>query len=125
MGYGSSINWGIRPNGTKRNPNQAYIPYNKQDRIPGFFPDRINPEDKNCPVFRVVTKDGGTFHMRMAQQGNKALQSAESNSILGEWIRKRMKLPSGCYITKQMLLNYGKTEVTFRKYDDGTYLLDF
>ena len=125
VGYGSSINWGIRPNGTKRNPNQAYIPYNKQDRIPGFFPDRINPEDKNCPVFRVVTKDGGTFHMRMAQQGNKALQSAESNSILGEWIRKRMKLPSGCYITKQMLLNYGKTEVTFRKYDDGTYLLDF
>ena len=125
VGYGSSINWGIRPNGTKRNPNQAYIPYNKSDKIPGFFPDRINPDDKNCPVFRVVTKDGGVFHMRMAQQGNKALHSAESNSILGEWIRRQMKLPSGCFITKQMLMNYGKTAVTFKKFADGTYLLEF
>ena len=125
VGYGSSINWGIRPNGTKRNPNQAYIPYNKHDKVPGFFPDREHPDDKNCPVFRVITKDGGTFHMRLAQQGNKALHSAESNSILGEWIRKEMNIPSGCFITKQMLLNYGKTEVTFRKYEDGTYLLDF
>lgn len=125
IGYGSSINWGIRQNGTKRNPNQAYIPYNKQDKVPGFFPDRINPDDKNCPIFRVITKNGGTFHMRMAQAGNKALHSAENNSILGEWLRKEMNLPSGCFVTKQMLLNYGKTAVTFRKYEDGTYLLDF
>lgn len=125
IGYGSSINWGIRQNGTKRNPNQAYIPYNKKDKVPGFFPDRINPDDKNCPIFRVITKNGGTFHMRMAQAGNKALHSAENNSILGEWLRKEMNLPSGCFVTKQMLLNYGKTAVTFRKYEDGTYLLDF
>lgn len=63
--------------------------------------------------------------MRMAQAGNKALHSAESNSILGEWIRKRIKAPSGGYVTKQMLEIYGKTYVTFRKYADGTYLLDF
>lgn len=125
IGYGSSVNWGIRPNGTKRNPNQAYIPYNRADKVPGFFPDRVNPDDKNCPVFRVITKNGGTFHMRMAQAGNKALHSAESNSILGEWIRQEMHVPSGTFITKQMLENYGKTKVTFRKYDDGTYLLDF
>ncbi|MBR4497166.1 MAG: NgoFVII family restriction endonuclease [Bacteroidales bacterium] len=125
VGYGSSINWGIRPNGTKRNPNQAYIPYNKQDRIKDFFPDRENETDKNCPVFRVITKSAGSFHMRMAQQGNKALHSAESNSILGVWIRSQLKVPSGSFITKNMLLNYGKTYVTFRKYSDGTYLLDF
>ena len=63
--------------------------------------------------------------MRLAQQGNKALHSAESNSILGEWIRNQMKLPSGTFITREMLINYGKTSVTFRKYADGTYLLDF
>ena len=28
-------------------------------------------------------------------------------------------------VTKQMLELYGKTYVTFRKYEDGTYLLDF
>ena len=124
-GYGSGINWGIRKNGTKRNQNQAYIPYNVNDRKPGFFPDRINPDDENCPIFKVITKDFGSFHMRMAQQGNKALHSAESNAILGEWIRKRLNAPSGGYITKQMLELYGKTYVTFRKYADGTYLLDF
>lgn len=124
-GYGSGINWGIRPNGTKRDPNQAYIPYNSQNKKPGFFPDRVNPGDANCPMFRVITKDFGSFHMRMAQQGNKALHSVESNAILGEWIRKRLGVPSGGYITKQMLELYGKTYVTFRKYADGTYLLDF
>jgi HKD family nuclease len=124
-GYGSGINWGIRKNGTKRNQNQAYIPYNAKDKVDGFFPDRISPEDKNCPIFRVITKDFGAFHMRMAQQGNKGLHSAESNAILGEWVRKRIGAPSGGYITKQMLELYGKTYVTFRKYEDGTYLLDF
>lgn len=124
-GYGSGINWGIRPNGTKRNRNQAYIPYNRNDKRDNFFPDRLNPDDENCPMFKVITKDFGAFHMRMAQAGNKALHSVESNAILGEWIRKCLNEPSGAYITKQMLENYGKTYVTFRKYSDGTYLLDF
>ncbi|MBR0349525.1 MAG: NgoFVII family restriction endonuclease [Clostridia bacterium] len=124
-GYGSGINWGIRKNGTKRNQNQAYIPYNRQDKRDGFFPDRRNLDDENCPMFRVITKDFGSFHMRMAQQGNKALHSVESNAILGEWIRKRIGAPLGGYITKQMLELYGKTFVTFRKYEDDIYLLDF
>ncbi len=124
-GYGSGINWGIRQNGYKRDTNQAYIPYNKRDKKEGFFPDRINPDDKNCPMFRVITKDFGSFHMRMAQAGNKGLHSVESNAILGEWIRKRLKAPSGGYITKRMLDLYGRSYVTFRKYADGTYLLDF
>lgn len=124
-GYGSGINWGIRKNGTKRDQNQAYIPYNHKDKKEGFFPDRINKDDENCPMFRVITKDFGAFHMRMAQAGNKALHSVESNAILGEWIRKKIGAPSGGYVTKQMLELYGKTYVTFRKYADGTYLLDF
>ena len=124
-GYGSGINWGIRRNGTRRNQNQAYIRYNSNDRVDGFFPDRINPDDENCPMFKVITKDFGSFHMRMAQQGNKALHSVESNAILGEWIRKRIGAPSGGFVTKEMLELYGKTYVTFRKYSDGTYLLDF
>ena len=124
-GYGSGINWGIRKNGTKRDQNQAYIPYNHKDKKAGFFPDREHPDDENCPMFKVITKDFGSFHMRMAQQGNKALHSVESNAILGEWIRKRIGAPAGGYVTKQMLELYGKTYVTFRKYNDGTYLLDF
>lgn len=124
-GYGSGINWGIRKNGIKRDQNQAYIPYNQKDKKVGFFPDRVNPNDENCPMFKVITKDFGSFHMRMAQMGNKALHSVESNAILGEWIRKKIGAPNGGYVTKQMLELYGKTYVTFRKYADGTYLLDF
>ena len=124
-GYGSGINWGIRKNGTKRNPNQAYIPYNKHDKKEGFFPDRNSTYDINCPMFKVITKDYGSFHMRMAQDGNKALHSVESNAILGEWIRKRLGVPSGGYVTKEMLEHYGKTYVTFRKYEEYIYLLDF
>lgn len=90
-----------------------------------FFPDRHNPDDINCPMFKVITRDFGSFYMRMAQQENKALQSVESNAILGEWIRNRAGVPSGGYVTKQMLENYGKTYVTFRKYADEVYLLDF
>ncbi len=124
-GYGSGVNWGIRPNGTRRNFDQAYIPYNSQDRVYGFFPDRQSPTDINCPIFKVITKDFGSFHMRMAQDGNKALECAENNAIIGLWLRRRLGIPSGAMITKQMLINYGRTDVTFRKYSDGTYLLDF
>ena len=124
-GHGSGINWGIRPNGTPRDRDQAYIPYNSADRKEGFFPDRLSLADENCPMFKVITKDFGSFHMRMAQQGNKALHSVESNAILGKWIRKEIGVPPGTFITKQMLENYGKTYVVFRKYADGTYLLDF
>lgn len=63
--------------------------------------------------------------MRLAQQGDKALHTAESNAILGEWLRKRLRVNSGEFISKEMLESYGKTYVTFRKYKDGTYLLDF
>ena len=35
-GYGSGINWGIRRNGTKRDKNQSYIPYNNNDKKEGF-----------------------------------------------------------------------------------------
>ncbi len=124
-GYGSGVNWGIRRNGTKRDKNQAYIPYNKKDKKAGFFPDRTSTDEENCPMFKVITKDFGSFHMRMAQAGEKGLQSVESNAILGEWIRKRIGVPSGGFVTKQMLELYGKTYVTFRKYENGIYLLDF
>ena len=38
VGFGSGINWGIRRNGTKREPNQAYISVPTQVARSGFFP---------------------------------------------------------------------------------------
>lgn len=66
-GFGSDLNWGIRQNGTKRNRDQAYIPYNSQDKKDGFFPLKQNINIKHNPLFKVVPKDFPPFLMRVAQ----------------------------------------------------------
>lgn len=125
VGHGSGINWGIRPNGTPRNPNQAYIPYNKQDKKAGFFPERENPTDKNCPLFKVITRETGAFYMRLAQERDKGIQSAESNAIIGKWLREKIGVPDGTFITLEMLQQYGATSVVFKKYENSIYVLEF
>lgn len=122
-GYGSGVNWGIRKNGYKRNRNQAYIPYNTGDQKEGFFPERN--DDGTFPVFKVVVKDYDAFYMRQAQANGKALETPESNAIIGEWIRHKIGVPDGTYITKQMLENAGGTTVIFKKYEDGIYTLEY
>lgn len=124
-GLGSGINWGIRPNGQKRDRDQAYIPYNKADKKDGFFPLKLDPEEKNNPLFKVVTKDFPPFLMRVAQQGNKGIHTATSNALLGKYFRKKLNIPSGEIITRSMLEAYGKTYVIFKKYENDIYLLDF
>ena len=122
-GYGSGVNWGIRKNGYKRNRNQAYIPYNTGDQKEGFFPEP-NP-DGTYPVFKVVTKDYDAFYMRQAQANGKALETPECNAILGEWIRHKLGVPDGTYITKQMLETAGSTRVIFKKYAEDIYTLEY
>lgn len=124
-GYGSGLNWGIRPNGTKRNQNQAYIPYNKKDKKDGFFPLKKDESVKHNPLFKVVLKDFPPLLMRVAQDGNKGIHSAENNSLLGSFFRQKLGIPNGTYITKEMLENYGKTYVTFKKYDNDVYVMEF
>ena len=66
--------------------------------------------------------------MRVAQGDGKALETPQSNAILGAWIRNILKLESGVFITKEMLEEYGKTFVTFKKYNlhgEDIYTLDF
>lgn len=124
-GFGSGLNWGIRQNGTKRDLDQAYIPYNSKDKKNGFFPLKDDIKIKNNPLFKVVVKDFPPFLMRVAQAGNKGIHSAENNALLGQFFRKRLGVPSGTFITKEMLEKYGKTYVVFKKYDNEIYVLDF
>ena len=109
----AGLNWGQRPG---RDPNQAYIPISSQ--YYDFFPD-IGEQ------FTVQTDDGFPFVFVRAQQSGKALHTTQNNALLGEYIRTRMGLPSGEFITKQHLLDYGRTDVTFIKIDEETYLMDF
>lgn len=134
VGESSGPNWGIRSKDGyidqhgiyvkyNRDRNQAYLPYN--NRKVGFFPDRKNPHDKNCPLFKAVTKNDGIFYMRMAQDNNKALHTAESNAILGKWLRKCLRLPDGAPVTLADFKRYGRTYVTFYKYADDVFIMDF
>lgn len=125
MGYGSGLNWGIRRNNIKRDRNQAYIPFNKADRDESFFPNKTDPAEINYPVFKVIPSHGEPFLMRRAQASGKGLHSAASNAILGEYFRRRLNVPDGTFITKEMLLKHGRTTVTFKKFNNNIYTMEF
>ena len=111
----SGINWGQR---ASRDRNQAYINIPADIGRSGFFPNRFEQ-------FTVLTDDGDSFIMVRAQDGGKGLHTTQNNALLGEYLRARMRVPSGHYVTRQHLVEYGRTDVTLTKIDDETYLLDF
>ena len=111
----SGINWGQRSN---RDRNQAYINIPANIGRSGFFPDRYEQ-------FTVLTDDDYSFIMVRAQDSGKGLHTTQSNALLGDYLRARMGVQSGHYVTRQHLVEYGRTDVTFTKIDDETYLLDF
>ena len=111
----AGLNWGQR--GT-RDRNQAYIPIEKRIRNRNFFPPRAEQ-------FTVLTDDGESFIMAVAQDDGKALHSTESNALLGLYFRNRMGLQSGEKIIKDHLRQYGRMTVDFYRIEPGTYLMDF
>ena len=111
----SGINWGQR---LGRDKDQAYINIPSDIGRSGFFPDRGER-------FTVLTDDNQSFIMVRAQDGGKGLETTQNNSLLGEYLRGRMGVPSGQYVTLQDLTTYGRTDVAITKIDDETYLLDF
>lgn len=115
VGTKSGLNWGQR---SRRNKNEAYIPLPANMVRTGFFP-------LNKQHFTVVTDDGRQLILRVEQQGNKAITTPLSNAQLGEYFRNRLGLANGAYIWRSDLENYGRTDVTFYKFDDEQYYMDF
>lgn len=111
----SGINWGQRPG---REKNQAYINIPVRIGESGFFPERYER-------FAVLTDDGTSFVMVRAQDSGKGLETPHNNSLLGEYLRKRIGVGSGEYVTREHLERYGRTDVTFIKIDNETYLMNF
>lgn len=111
----SGINWGQRDN---RDRDQAYINLPAKIGRSDFFPERSRQ-------FTVLTDDQKSFIMVRAQDKGKGLQTTQSNALLGKYLRKRMGLASGQYVTLEHLVRYGRTDVTFTKIDNETFLLDF
>ena len=114
IGETSGLNWGQRK---KRNPNEAYI------RIPiNVARQEFFPVDRH---FTVITDDGYHLILRVEQQNNKALTTPMSNSLLGEYFRKRLGLSNGQKIQTEDLINYGRTDVVFARIDEELYYMDF
>ncbi len=118
VGFGSGINWGHRRNGTRREPNQAYIPLPANIARFGFFP----LEKKH---FSALTDDGKQLILRVEQQNDKAITTPLNNSLLGEYFRCRIGVANGAFVTKEDLINYGRTDITFYKLDDEQFFMDF
>ncbi len=113
----SGLNWGQRPE-LGRELNQAYI------RIPievvrkGFFPKRYHH-------FTLHTDDNQTMLCAICQDGGKAIETPNNNSLIGKYFRYRLGVELGAPVTKDHLLSYGRTDITFYKIDDENYQMDF
>lgn len=106
--------------GRKRDYNEIYIPYQKEDRerMPGFFPGRDQPFDLELP-------NGETIIAKVCQDQGKAIMS-NPNKDLGKWLlRDVLHLSEGELVTMDMLDNLGINAVMFTKKDKGKYSIDF
>ncbi len=106
--------------GRKRDFDEIYIPYQKEDRdrMPGFFPSRDQPFDLELP-------NGETISAKVCQDQGKAIMS-NPNKDLGRWLlRDVLHLQEGELVTMDMLDDLGINAVMFTKEDEGKYSIDF
>ena len=111
------LNWGQRPG---RNSNQAYIQLPPNVYKSDFFP-------KAPRWFIVHTDDFKYFFCRRAEkdQNGQTIHTPESNKLLGEYFRYRHGLPSGAFVTRANLEQYGRTDVVFYKIAEDEFYMDF
>lgn len=111
------LNWGQREG---RNPNQAYLQLSPDVYRSDFFPLR-------GLHFTVVTDDSKIFVCTRAQKGaeGQAIETPHNNALLGEYFRSRLGVASGAFVRKEDLEAYGRTSVTFYKFDEENYYMDF
>jgi hypothetical protein len=117
----AGLNWGHRSDPRyHRNKNEAYIQLLPDIYKSDFFP--VKPLH-----FTVVTDDSKTFICCRAQKGKTgdAIETPHNNALLGEYFRNRMGLADGAFVIRQNLKDYGREDVTFYKFDDENYYMDF
>lgn len=112
---GGGLNWGQRG---RRNPSEAYIPIPSRVRESHFFPEK-------GVRFQILTSDGETFVATVAQQGNKAIETPEDNSIIGAYFRRKLGLLPGQFVRTEDLESFGSNAVRFSRVDDDLYLMTF
>jgi hypothetical protein len=87
-------------------------------------------KDTKEAVFDVVTDDGWKFKCKISGTNSKNFRSENDLKILGKWIKGRLEnegvLKIGESVTHQMLMEYGRDNLTFTKTAiPNTWYLDF
>ncbi len=113
----SGLNWGQRE---KRDPDEAYIsiPREIHRSRPGFFP-------KHGVRFTLHTDDGEELVCVVAQDEDKAIETADGNSILGRYFRRRLGLQTGERVEGAHLHRYGRFDVSITRVGESDYWLEF
>tara|TARA_R110000764_G_scaffold151438_1_gene238893 strand:+ start:1167 stop:2135 length:969 start_codon:yes stop_codon:yes gene_type:complete len=120
----SGLNWGHSTASKNKNKpsqprdrNDAYLSIKTDATKEGFLPDKGF-------TFTMNADDGYVMDCVVAQDGRKSVQTTDGNPILGSYIRKRLGVPSGKFLTASDLIRYGRTDFTLTKLDDETFEFD-
>jgi len=66
----------------------------------------------------------GTADINGLRYPNK-ISTYKDKKILGDYLRSRMKLKVGTYVTENHFNKYGRDTITISKISDGVYYFDF
>jgi len=140
----SGLNWGLASlDGSHVNIDDAYIPIRKstiREYSNLFPPKQLLPRhdveegrrSRHNDSIEIIWDDGTT--MRGLLEGNqdekgvmypKQIASHPEKKILGQYLRKRLGVPSGTAITLADLDRYGRRDIEITLQAEGIYLFDF
>lgn len=131
----SKINWGHGNAHTNR--RDAYIPIRVKDvrQYPHLFPEKLMGKglgfNDNLPI-DILWDDGenmvglleGNLKIDDKRYPNK-IASFKSKKILGDYLRKRIGLAPGEFVTKKSLELYGRDNISISLISEGVYYFDF
>lgn len=141
----SGLNWGrARLTGGHTSKGDAYIAITKEmlKKYPNLFPPKQGKSIKNTEGAKVIRQNDAVeyiwddgFTMEGLLEGTQEMDgidypknfcSGPSKNALGIYLRKRMGIKDLDYqITKEDLVNYGRTDITITLQGEGVYELDF
>ncbi|MBL8998294.1 MAG: NgoFVII family restriction endonuclease [Gemmatimonadetes bacterium] len=114
-GVAYGLNWGHRPG---RDRDQSYLPVPAVVARTGFLPPRGRR-------FTLLAATGHALSAVVAQDGDKAIETPDSNAIMGRFIRAQLGLPNGSLVEAKDLRRANATGFRLYRVDAETYAIEF
>lgn len=138
----AGLNWGQNPK-NHTTPNDAYIAIRTshiRENSNIFPPKQLNPMEldgrgrmrRHNDSIEIIWDDGVTMEglLEGSQPINNIIYPKQISSFpvkaeLGEYIRQRLRVPSGQPVRKHHLQAYGRSDIEVSLLGDGVYKFDF